>query len=473
MKGGDEMRIQTQRLRLEPDKELPELKRLRFSPTDVTVEDIFLKGIHPHSVVRVGNQHDYTGMADTILAKLNEPTAYLAELKAHNLGYEIATPGYSMYGCSETPDPVDRLLKYLSENIYFTDDLAYEQLLAMAIARLRRIWDGGVARNMLNNLARDFASMREMVKSKNPDIKVASYAELDDIDVSRLFTVDDFITEEQLLLSFGLESRNFRRADALKAFTDDEGRLKATSSISHCQVSWGYDRIGEMPLLTYQCALTGRQIRWKPSMADNPKEQEKTRQVARVWGKGSGRYCFTSDLADMDRMIKQLQMRLSFPDLKYGGGEKSESEASAQVRQKAVMAYDAPFRVKADSSNETIKDLLRRFDWKLTGRKEDLVQRLAELMAEQYAIKAPELDEFFSNRRFIRLMHERTDSKRLQVLQGYPLAGHLLTMYCVRHMRGNVLLEAQHENTAVGLLDLAEAILMGRVRLSGCFVPVQ
>jgi hypothetical protein len=46
-------------------------------------------------------------------------------------------------------------------------------------------------------------------------------------------------------------------------------------------------------------------------------------------------------------------------------------------------------------------------------------------------------------------------------------------MYCVRHMRGNVLLEAQHENTAVGLLDLAEAILMGRVRLSGCFVPVQ
>ena len=87
------MRIQTQRLRLEPDKEVPGLKRLRFSPVEVTVEDVFLKGIHPHSVVRAGNQHDYTGMADIILAKLNESTAYSAELKAHNLGHEIAEAG--------------------------------------------------------------------------------------------------------------------------------------------------------------------------------------------------------------------------------------------------------------------------------------------------------------------------------------------------------------------------------------------
>ena len=467
------MRIQTQKLRLEPDKEVPGLKRLKFSPTEVTVEDVFLKGIHPHSVVRAGNQHDYTGMADTILAKLNEPTAYLAELKTHSLGHEIAAPGYSMYGCNETPDPVDRLLKYLAENLYFANDLAYEQLLAMAIARLRRIWDGTVARNMLGNVARDFASMREMLKRKNPDIKVASYTELDDIDVSRLFAVDDFLTEEQLLLSFGLESRNFRRADALKAFTDDEGRLRATPSIGRCQVSWGYERSGEMPVVSYQCTVTGRQVRWMPSMSDNPRQRERTRDVARRWGKGSGRYCFTADLADMPKTIEELRMRLSFPDLKYTGEERTESEATAQVRQKAVLTYDAPFRVKAGSSNETIKDLLRRFDRKLTGRKDDLVQRLAELMAEQYAVKAPEMDEFFGKRRFMRLTHERTESKRLPVLQGYPLAGHLLTMYCVRHMRGNVVLEAQHENTSVGLLDLAEAILTGRVRLSGCFVAVE
>jgi hypothetical protein len=467
------MRIQTQKLRLEPDKEVPGLKRLRFSPVEVTVEDVFLRGVHPHSVVRAGNQHDHTGMADTLLAKLNEPSAYLPELKAHSLGHEIAAPGYSVYGCNETPDPVDRLLKYLAENIYFADGLTYEQLLAMAIERLRRVWDGAVARNMLGNVARDFASMREMLKRKNPDIKVTSYAELDDIDVSLLFTVDDFLTEEQLLLSFGLESRNFRRVDALKAFTDDEGRLRAAAGIDRCQVSWGYERSGEMPLVAYQCHATGRQVRWMPSMSDNVRQREKTREVARRWGKGSGRYCFTADLADMPKIIEELRMRLSFPDLKYTGGEKTESEATAQVRQKAVLTFDAPFRIKADSSNEAIKDMLRRFDRKLTGRKEDLVQRLAELLAEQYAMKAPEMDQFFGARRFIRLTHERTESKRLPVLQGHPLVGHLLTMYCVRHMRGNVVLEAAHENTSVNLLDLAEAILAGRVRLNGCFVAVE
>lgn len=175
----------------------------------------------------------------------------------------------------------------------------------------------------------------------------------------------------------------------------------------------------------------------------------------------------------MDRMITELRMRLSFPDLKYGEGEKTESEATAQVRQKTVLTYDAPFHVKANSSNETIKDLLRRFDRKLTGRKDDLIQRLAELMAEQYTMKEQEMDAFFGKQRFIRLTHERTDSKRLPLLEGCPLAGHLLTMYCVRHMRGNVLLEVAHENSSVTLPDLAEAILSGRVRLSGCFVAVE
>ena len=91
------MRIQTQKLRLEPDKEVPGLKRLRFSPVDVTVEEVFLKGVHPHSVVRAGNQHDYTGMADTILAKLNELAAYLPELKAHSLD-RIVRPGAMVSG---------------------------------------------------------------------------------------------------------------------------------------------------------------------------------------------------------------------------------------------------------------------------------------------------------------------------------------------------------------------------------------
>ncbi len=467
------MKLQTYRLLLEPDKDVPGLKRLKFVLTDVTVEDIFLRGIHPHSMVRSGNQHDYTGMADTILAKLNEPTAYLAELKARNLGHEVSEPGYSIHGCGESYDPVTRLLGHLSEHTYFAEEMQYEQLLQMATARLRRIWDGATARNMLASVSPDFASMREVLRRKNPNIKVGSYVDMDNIDFSLLFTVDDFLTAERLLLSSGLVSRNFRRADALKAFTDEEGRLRAAPTIGNCQASCGQDRSGEPSTLTYRCTVEGRRVQWMPSMSDNPALRSKARQIARAWGKGSGRYCFTTDIQDMERMVADLRMRLSFPDLKYGEADKTESEAAAQVRQKALETFDTPFRVNAKSSNEAIRDLLRKFEQKLTGRKEDLIRRLAALIVEKYATSQPEMDEFFGTRSFIRLAHEPSVSKRLPVLQGNPLSGHLLTMYCLRHMRGNAVLEAQYENNAVGLVDLAEAILTDRVRLTGCFVPVE
>ena len=74
------MNIQTYKLWLEPDTEIPELMRLKFNLADVNPEDVFLKGIHPHSVVRQGGVHDHTQMTDVILAKLNEPAAYPADL---------------------------------------------------------------------------------------------------------------------------------------------------------------------------------------------------------------------------------------------------------------------------------------------------------------------------------------------------------------------------------------------------------
>ena len=378
-----------------------------------------------------------------------------------------------MHGCNEVADPVARLLHYLSEEVYFADALAYDDLLRMAVTRLRRIWDASIARNMLGNVARDFAGMRDMLKRKDPNIKVTSYAELDGIDVSRFFTVDDFLTEEQLLLNFGLESRNFRRADALKAFTDGEQRLKATSTIARCQVSFGRNQGGSVLMLTYQCAVERGQVRWLPSMTDNRSQKDHAQKIARRWGKGTGRYCFTTSLQDMEQILSDPDSRLSFPDLRYCGERQPDTDAAAQVRQTALGTFSTGFRIRADSSNEAIKDLLRAYGRPMTGKKEDLVQRLVELLAQQYVMKQSEMDEFFSKHRFIRLTHERSEAQRWPVLQNDPLAGHLLTMYCLRHMRGNVVLETQHENNSVRLPDLADAILAGRVKLSGCFVPVE
>lgn len=466
------MRIQNFKLWVEPDRELPALKRLAFSRVDVRMEDVFLRGIHPHSVVCGDGRYDHTGMVETILACLNEPGTYPVELKAHGLGHEVSAPGYAFYGSDISSESVQRLLQHLAETLYFVEDLSYDALLQMAIERVRKLWSAAIAREMLGSVARDFACMREMLKAKNPDIKLAGYADLDGVDVSQLLSVDDFLTEDHLLLSKGIETLNFRRVDALKAFTDEKGRLRAADRIGLCQMTWNEGNCGT-PLLSFRCVVDGLRIHWFPNMTDHPKQRETARELARTWGKASGRYCFTTDIPTLERMLDATRLRIGFPDLSYRGRDKAESEASAQVRQKCIKTFDAPFQVKAKSSNEAIKDLLRRFDRKLTGRKEDLVQRLAELLAEQYAMKKPELDAFFGDHRFIRLAHDRAEANTLPVLQDDPLAGHLLTMYCLRHMRGNVVLESLYENSAVGTMDLAEAILEGRVRLTGCFVPVE
>ena len=61
----------------------------------------------------------------------------------------------------------------------------------------------------------------------------------------------------------------------------------------------------------------------------------------------------------------------------------------------------------------------------------------------------------------------------IPVLTQHSLRGPLVTLYCLRHMRGNVVLEATHRNESVRLLDLAQALLHKRVTLTGRFVAVQ
>ena len=82
------------------------------------------------------------------------------------------------------------------------------------------------------------------------------------------------------------------------------------------------------------------------------------------------------------------------------------------------------------------------------------------------------MDAFFSRHRFVRVGQKPKEKQPFAVLQGHRLRETLVTLYCLRHMRGNVVLEAGHLNQSVKLADLAEAYLNGQVDDGGCFVPV-
>jgi hypothetical protein len=171
--------------------------------------------------------HDASAAHEAMLAKLNADTAHGAPLQAHKIGQEVTVnPGY--YG--EARDEVEVVLKSLKQEVYFVDDLSYEQLVAIAIAELRKNWTREIAKSMVHAVGGDFSGIRDFLKQKDSRLVLVGYNSLDNYDLSRVVTVDDFITEDALFIRHGISLQNFRRTDALASITDSTcGRPTRTS----------------------------------------------------------------------------------------------------------------------------------------------------------------------------------------------------------------------------------------------------
>jgi len=465
------MKIMTYRLELRPDTEIPQFKRLWWEKVEVPLEEVFHQGIHPHSVVVRSQGRDHTGAATVILERLNAEDAYIADLKAHSLGCEISCNNGGYYGYGSTVDDLERLFQQVSQSVYFVDGLTYEQLVEAAVARLRRIWDHKTARDLVHALGRDFGGIRDFLKRKKADIRLVGYHSLDDYDLSRILMVDDFLTEDMLLVNYGIESHNFRRVTVLDQFTDRAGRIKLTPSIKHCVVDWDFKPGNWEPYVTYRCSIDGSCVEWRPELKPDDKQRQKAAEIAAEVGHGQAKYVFSTSVNEMSEALQQKRFRLRFPDLTYKE-KRGEPAASAKVEPASLVCFGESSRLRARLSNEKLKDVLRAFDKKLIGKKEDLVCRIAETMAEQYNAHERELNRYFGRHRFVRLSAQPKQVQSFPVLEKQRLRAPVIIMYCLRHLRGNVILEAGHANDSVGVVDLAQAWLERKVSLNGSFVPV-
>jgi len=203
--------------------------------------------------------------------------------------------------------------------------------------------------------------------------------------------------------------------------------------------------------------VTGDRVRWLPELGDNDSQRAYARTLGSRIGNGTGRYCFESSLDTMEEALDDRCFKLRFPRLRYGPIV-TEWTPSAKLRHSAVACYMVPKPIDADRTNEHLQETLREFGWKTSGRKEQLVGRIAQLLAEEYTRVESELNVFFGQRRFVRLKSGHRNWQHFPLLSGHGLSSSLLAMYCLRHMRGNTI--------------LAEAMLHRRVKLDGSFVEV-
>jgi len=459
--------MQTFRLWLEKDTDIPRFKRLAFEKVKVPIADVLRRGIHPWMG---GDVHP--SLNDKFAEILNADRMKIAELA--QFGYcNEAYCSRSSYSYREENSPFQTTLQHIRESVRFVERLSYAELLEIAKERLRQMWSHKVAYRILSRKASGFDAIRTFLKTRDKNIKLSGYEDIEKYDVSKIVCLDDFTGDDAILISEGIPVVNFRSAAFLSQVTDEQRLLRLTDSIRDFQLAIGSkDRMFDGNIL-YNCRCDGDTIRMVPELEDDDGLRERAKAHASFLRVNNGRYCFTMDIPRLATLLDEHGAQISFPTLDYTKPRESRT-SSAKIQDSATPCYAVRAFLTAHASGEDIKFVLRNHGVPMTGRKEDLLDKLAQLAARQYRKAEPTLDAHFSRNRFIRAEKcSKTDTDVFPLLEHHDLRNMLLTMYILRHLRGNTILEATHENHTFDVLSLARALIRKEVSLTGIFLRVE
>jgi hypothetical protein len=165
------------RLFFEPDRAVPQFKRLRFEEVEVPLRDVRTRGCHPVGAChwRGSPKRDTSHAAEAVVNRLNEDDARVSVLKDFGYSHDLHTtspPSRYAYGGSwqyREPSLADQL-RALGKEVYFVRDLAFKELFKIAWERLKAGWNGAVARSMLTKRFYEFNELRRFLKSKDASI---------------------------------------------------------------------------------------------------------------------------------------------------------------------------------------------------------------------------------------------------------------------------------------------------------------
>ena len=455
--------LQTFKLWLEPDRDIPQFRRLQWALVSVPIQDVLLHGIHPWS-----GPDAHPTLQEALLRIFNEDAMRLPELAEFGYCADI-----SLY-CGFVRDRLSKLepaLQAIYERVYFVDDLSYLELLNIAKANLCNQWTHSNVREMARAAYPGFQELRQFLKSKDKRIKLSRYDDVDQYNLADVLTVDDFEHRDNLIISHGVSTLNFRRASFLARVTDEEGRLRLVPEIRHVTLTI-------MPVkpdyvhMAWHVAREGSMWRFRPNIDDAKARRSNFREFAAEWRADDGRLCFTTTMEKLVEMVERTVVEPSFPSLNYKAAERTPM-ASALVDSSHVKAFHIGRYARIGTTGDHLKDILHQYEVSMTGNKEQLLQKLAMLAAAKYRERLPEMDKFFSRHRFVRMQDAPPNVAELPLLDDLAYLRNLvLTLYAVKHLRGDVILEATHENNTYTEEELALSLVTGKVGLQGAFLRV-
>lgn len=457
--------VDTFRLFLEPDRDIPQFKRLAWERTEVSIRDVLLCGVHPWM-----GPDKHTSLEEVLVDRLNKDAAKPAGLfefgLAHNVGLNT---GYY----SDNTSRFERVLANIRETVYFVDGFGYLDAIEVAKRRLAENWNHATALSLAEKAYRGFQELRQFLKSKDKRLKLSGYDDIARYDLGRVLSLDEFADHDALIIAEGIPTPNFRNAESLRSVTDDKGRLRLVPELRHLTMTALFrsedPRLCGVHLM-WHVARSGNHLTFHPDVGGSTLKRAVAEEFATRWRTDRGRLVFQTSMDRIEEMIAGGAATPSFPRLNYRGSDEGQT-ATAEVAQVRVESFYVGAYPTNRLNGEQLKEVLGAYGVPKTGNKDELVRKLAALAAAKYAEKQQELDAYFSKNRFVLVGKQPAAAVKLRVLEDVPkLHNLLLAMYALRHLRGSAILDTGNENTTYTTAELAQGLVAGSVTLQGAFV---
>lgn len=379
---------------LEPDENIPQFKKLYWETIDVSFTDVITKGIHPWQ-----GSDKHHSLGDRFVKILNSEDFKPTELVQFNYCNDISSSIRSYYHVRKSR--FEEILKRIDSSVYFVDKLSYVELLSIAKQRLKSTWSHQVAYSILSKVCGGFDAIRRFIKTKDKTVKLSGYSDIQAYDLGKILSLDDFSGEDSIIITEVIGSYSFRSSEFLVKVTDSEGKLKLTDSIQHFQLTaYGDSDLG-FGSVVYNCHKTEGLIRFIPEINAQPTVKALAKAFARKWQSGNGKYCFSLDIAKVESMVLE-KCSIDFGSVQ--SMEKSKGKSSfGKLTYSTIKGYTIGKIPSLHSSNETVKEFLRNHGISMTGRKEELLDKLATLSVEVYKEHESVLNSYFKNQKFIKV----------------------------------------------------------------------
>ena len=463
---------------LKPDGEIPEFKRMAISIVERPLREVLLNGLHP-----VGLTQDFQGywdtssLAEAIAERLNREEHKLPSLKEFGHSFDVSAPPkekrWYMSDDVSKNQPLD-ILRGHAQNLYFVEELSYPGLVEIARRRLRSIWNQIVAREMFREKFWGFNDQRRFLKDKAVRTTFKTRKDVNCFDLSEVLGVEDFRNDDKLLVRHGVpDVPNFRLARTVGSFTTVGGLVSVVPGIGRFQMRVampGEKEVHSGNSVRYICLLKDGLVRLTPELQSSEDKhcREKAKHLAQEIAPGRGKYCFTLEIEEVERLLPRA--RVLFPDLNYVERGKSTPSMANVRRDMAVDGFSLGAVVTARMNNEHLAELLAAHGEKTSGTKDELVERLVGTMTRLYRKSRRKLDGYFRGG-FLRL-HEGlvTKASFAPPVPDHGLRDSVVAVYVLKHLRGSRILSPDWENTAYTAEDLARALMARRVTVEGVFV---